>query len=302
MPRHKDGGFCYKPPEPSTDMTAEDFIGHCYCVRANLGRWDEAKFARAFYGQVFGCPPDSTLKVMLVELRVYYKLFVDRKGIENLSPVIADRAAAVLKMDPNYDSLTIDIGATVKLLDQCYSDGSETEARKGKEIMEKESKAESKAETGGTSQDSKESGRGGHNRVKWFGFPATDVCRWFGAMGYKTKDCIEAAKKMGIDINESTIRNQVPAGKRGDRGQPAQLTRDQRHEVDLVLGRTVSPKPGPAAVKGKTISDPIPPKEKPKGKPQVKPKAPKKEVKGKTKPPVKKASKPKGKAPKGKKK
>jgi hypothetical protein len=68
---------------------------------------------------------------------------------------------------------------------------------------------------------------GSTQRIKIFDHPVTAVLRWMGKHNWNVKDAMHVVQKLGAKVAKSTCNIQVKAGKTGDRGAPAKLTRDQ---------------------------------------------------------------------------
>lgn len=70
-------------------------------------------------------------------------------------------------------------------------------------------------------------------RRKLFGFPMTAVIRWMGKENWKFEEASEVLGLHNVDVAPETIRAQLRAGRKGQRGAPANLTSAQ---VDELLG------------------------------------------------------------------
>lgn len=60
-----------------------------------------------------------------------------------------------------------------------------------------------------------------------FGYHPTAVIRWMGAAGWKFSDAKAALEHLEFSPADATIRTQLAAGKRGERGAPAKLSKEQ---------------------------------------------------------------------------
>lgn len=62
---------------------------------------------------------------------------------------------------------------------------------------------------------------------KLFGYPPTAVLRWMGKAGWKVDAAHKAITALGITVARPTVIAQISAGKKGQRGAPAELTESQ---------------------------------------------------------------------------
>lgn len=75
----------------------------------------------------------------------------------------------------------------------------------------------------------------GKARSNVFGFPVTAVLRWMGLDGFDAQEARACFNALGVEVADATIQIQLRAGKRGERGAPAQLTEEQQdHLRDLL--------------------------------------------------------------------
>lgn len=69
-------------------------------------------------------------------------------------------------------------------------------------------------------------------RTELFGFPGTAVIRWLGKQGVAFPKAKAILDKHGLgEMSESTIKIQLRAGLKGERGEPAKLTKDQAKQL-----------------------------------------------------------------------
>lgn len=78
--------------------------------------------------------------------------------------------------------------------------------------------------------------RGGKPRTTIFGHPVTAVLRWMGKQGWTFDHAARAVSSFGADIAGGTIKIQLKAGRKGERGEPAAITPDQEKELKKVSG------------------------------------------------------------------
>lgn len=71
-----------------------------------------------------------------------------------------------------------------------------------------------------------------------FGYPVTAVLRWMGANGWSVTDAATALANLNIEVALATIRCQVAAGKKGQRGEPAAISPAQAQELNRALKGT----------------------------------------------------------------
>lgn len=64
-------------------------------------------------------------------------------------------------------------------------------------------------------------------RQSLFGFPVTHVLRWMGKDDWTMQEATVAMQRLGMDVAKATISAQLLAGRKGQRGEPANLTQDQ---------------------------------------------------------------------------
>lgn len=65
-------------------------------------------------------------------------------------------------------------------------------------------------------------------RQKIMGYPVTAVLRWMGANKWDEEEALAALTSFGVyDISDITIRLQLTAGRKGERGDPAPITKSQ---------------------------------------------------------------------------
>lgn len=79
------------------------------------------------------------------------------------------------------------------------------------------------AGTGGDVPVQPASGRG----ATILGVPATGVVRWMGKRGWDAERACRVVAAFGVDLAVSTVRTQLGAGAKGERGGPATLTAQQ---------------------------------------------------------------------------
>lgn len=65
-------------------------------------------------------------------------------------------------------------------------------------------------------------------------YAPTSVIRWMGTKKWDIADALRACKALMPDIAEATVRIQLNAGKKGERGEPAKLTRDEQKHVNAL--------------------------------------------------------------------
>jgi hypothetical protein len=69
-------------------------------------------------------------------------------------------------------------------------------------------------------------------RAQVCGYPATAVLRWMGLNGWKYADARAALNASGAaGISDITIRIQLLAGKKGERGEPAAINKSEAKEL-----------------------------------------------------------------------
>lgn len=69
--------------------------------------------------------------------------------------------------------------------------------------------------------------KGVRQRNKVFNHHPTAVLRWMGTDHWDFEEARTAMKNMGIEVSDTTIRIQLRAGKKGERGEPAKLTEQE---------------------------------------------------------------------------
>lgn len=108
---------------------------------------------------------------------------------------------------------------------------------------EEKEKAESlKAKKGpeeekGKTEKQKEGPSTRGQRYELFGYPVTAVFRWMGKQGWSVDDAMKAAAYYNIACSPSTVKIQVKAGAKGERGEPAELSSNQVKELKKVTGK-----------------------------------------------------------------
>lgn len=65
-------------------------------------------------------------------------------------------------------------------------------------------------------------------RIGWMEHSITSVLRWLGANGITVKQAKLACRALEIPVADATVQAQVYAGKKGERGEPAELTKAQQ--------------------------------------------------------------------------
>lgn len=68
-------------------------------------------------------------------------------------------------------------------------------------------------------------------RYELFGQPVTAVLRWMGANGFKPAAAFQAVTALGAPCSKGTVAQQVIGGRKGQRGEPAKLTKAQAKEL-----------------------------------------------------------------------
>lgn len=93
----------------------------------------------------------------------------------------------------------------------------ETEKPTKREPKEKETKADKQKEP---------------SKGDVFGkYKATAFVRWMGVNGMSFQSAQGVLQTLGIDLADSTIKIQLVAGKKGERGEPAQLTEEEEEKT-----------------------------------------------------------------------
>lgn len=72
-------------------------------------------------------------------------------------------------------------------------------------------------------------------RAQLWGHSITAIIRWMGKPenGYNFEKCQKALAKHGITVADATIRAQLLAGRKNERGDPADLTKEQAKELEV---------------------------------------------------------------------
>jgi hypothetical protein len=72
-------------------------------------------------------------------------------------------------------------------------------------------------------------------RAQIFGYPVTAVLRWMGKTGWDFEAAITAVTTItnAYSLSPSTVRIQLRAGKKGERGEPADITPSQAKKLRL---------------------------------------------------------------------
>lgn len=85
-------------------------------------------------------------------------------------------------------------------------------------------------------------GEGGEEKVRakgaryeLFGHAITAIFRRLGKEGWAAKDAMTAVKKLGVECSPATAQIQVKAGAKGERGEPAPLTKEQLKELKAAV-------------------------------------------------------------------
>jgi len=66
---------------------------------------------------------------------------------------------------------------------------------------------------------------------KLWGFPATAIIRWMGKEEFKFPEAKQVCATLNLDVADATIRAQLSAGKKGERGDPAKLNQTQIDKI-----------------------------------------------------------------------
>lgn len=73
----------------------------------------------------------------------------------------------------------------------------------------------------------------GKKRCSWNGHSGFSLARWMGANGWSGKEAVEVFQKIGMtEFGKSAVIGGVYAGKKGERGEPAPITPDQRRILE----------------------------------------------------------------------
>ena len=70
----------------------------------------------------------------------------------------------------------------------------------------------------------------GSNRL--FEYPVTAVIRWMGKAQWTFEDAKRAVAAQGVSVADATVRAQLSGGRKGERGAPAELTKQQIAQLD----------------------------------------------------------------------
>lgn len=77
----------------------------------------------------------------------------------------------------------------------------------------------------------KASGATGAPHPNLWGQQPTAVLRWMGKEGWNFDQAKAAMRELGVKVSDNTIREALPAGKKGVRGKPAEITGEQRIQL-----------------------------------------------------------------------
>lgn len=72
-------------------------------------------------------------------------------------------------------------------------------------------------------------------RYEMYGYPVTAVIRWMGKDAWVKDDVKKVMKHFGIDCADNTISCQLVAGRKGERGEPANLSEKQVEELYSII-------------------------------------------------------------------
>ncbi len=78
-------------------------------------------------------------------------------------------------------------------------------------------------------------GKKGGRRYSIYGFPVTAVLRWMGADAWDPQEVRKVMGKLQCPVEEDTIKAQLHAGRKGERGNPAALSDQQVQELYQLL-------------------------------------------------------------------
>ena len=202
--------------ERKLDMsTADAFIEKLYKLRSTRGRRAEINHMQEKHFEIFGDYADKDCPPPLISARVFYKMATEAyraAGLE-MSEKMKGKATAVLKMKNDFTNLDPETAKLFKASNMLYHNESETKKEK-KEItkMAKTNSAEN-----GTTQ-----------RIDCLGYPVTAVCRRLGKEGFSVAQVRAALiDNMGLSVNPATVMIQVNAGRKGQRGEPAAMTKKE---------------------------------------------------------------------------
>lgn len=73
-------------------------------------------------------------------------------------------------------------------------------------------------------------------RYDVLGHTATAALRFLGKKGWKFDQARKAFDKLGVECSDTTIKIQLRAGSKGERGEPAPVTKEQFAELKKASG------------------------------------------------------------------
>lgn len=76
----------------------------------------------------------------------------------------------------------------------------------------------------------------GGKKAKIFGFPLTAVVRWMGKEGYSYPQVVSVLQHFDCEVVIVTVKIQMSAGKKGQRGPPADLSLSQERQLHEISG------------------------------------------------------------------
>jgi len=100
--------------------------------------------------------------------------------------------------------------------------------KKGKESSSSQKARQTKPQRSESGKEEK----GGETRVKIFDYAPTAILRWMGKTGgWEPEEALKVLTKMGASLSIATCKIQIKAGSRGERGEPAGLSKKQMAEL-----------------------------------------------------------------------
>lgn len=104
-----------------------------------------------------------------------------------------------------------------------------TEVKRGQVAFDKENKDVPEQAQADPEVVVKKTSRG--VRGKLYGHTFTSVLRWMGKSGMDFASAKKVFDHHKVDINDTTIKIQLSAGQKGQRGEPAPLTKDEEKSI-----------------------------------------------------------------------
>jgi hypothetical protein len=214
------------------------YIDRCYQLRTH--RQNERGFIRKTYRECFGDYPET----MTIGSAHYRNFFWHCLNVEGPKVAVSETwmqgARQSLQSEAEYTGSDPSLKVWNTMFDQ-----TKEETNMAKKVN---------AET--TAAETTEKNPFG-KRIDCLGHPVTAVLRWMGKAGITSGQAKQIMEKLEIPVSPITCQIQVTAGAKGQRGNPAELTKAEEQQINALL-KGLPERAPVGTLKGGAVEKPAP--------------------------------------------